>query len=471
MGKKKEEEMAWLKVAFLEGAEEKEVNPELAKYVFDLMARFAGYGFNKSHSACYALITLQAAYLKCHHPEEFMAAVLTCHRDNTDNLTKHIAETRAMGIQVVRPDVNESESEFSVVESEGEKLIRFGLTAVRNVGEGAVENIIEARQEATFTGLYDFCERVDTRKVNRRVVEALIKSGAFDGLAGPRRLSRARLMAALDVAHGRAVKSQRDRESGQTNLFGMLEGGDGGGVVAEGEARKYPEIPDWGPMTRLSFEKENLGFYVSGHPLDRYESDLKRYTSTTITEINDRAVKGQISGGWGRLQQSRVGGMIGVYREWALKNGTGRMASFVLEDRSSSLKVVAFKDTFVKCEKVLKSGEPLLISGRLRVEGEDENQVPEMVMDSAVTLANLRVRETSEMCLCVDGEAVKPEQIAELKAVLIQHTGECRTHLKVTLPRHTRTLLMLSERYSVNPCGELLVKLKRMFGNGDAALC
>jgi len=224
-------------------------------------------------------------------------------------------------------------------------------------------------------------------------------------------------------------------------------------------------------MTRLSFEKENLGFYVSGHPLDRYESDLKRYTSTTITEINDRAVKGQISGGWGRLQQSRVGGMIGVYREWALKNGTGRMASFVLEDRSSSLKVVAFKDTFVKCEKVLKSGEPLLISGRLRVEGEDENQVPEMVMDSAVTLANLRVRETSEMCLCVDGEAVKPEQIAELKAVLIQHTGECRTHLKVTLPRHTRTLLMLSERYSVNPCGELLVKLKRMFGNGDAALC
>ena len=471
MGKKKEEEMANLRVEFLEGAEEKKVDPELAESVFDLMARFAGYGFNKSHSACYALITLQTAYLKCHYPEEFMAAVLTCDRDNTDNLTKHIAETRAMGIQVVRPDVNESEGEFSVVETEGEKVIRFGLTAVRNVGEGAVDNIIETRTEEPFSGLFDFCGRVDSRKVNRRVVEALIKSGAFDSQAGPRSLSRARLVAALDVAYDRAVKSQRDRESGQTNLFGLLEGGDGGGAVAEGDAQRYPAVTDWGPMTRLSFEKENLGFYVSGHPLDRYESDLKRYASTTITEINERAQKGQISGGWGSRQQARVGGMIGMYREWLPRNGAGRMASFVLEDRSSSLKVVAFKDVFVKCEKVLKSGQPLLVSGRLRVEGEGENQVPEMVMDSAVTLASLRVRETSEMCLRLDGEVVKPEQIVELEAVLLQHEGECGTHVEVTLPGHSRTHLVLSERYSVNPCGKLLVKLESLFGRGDAAQC
>ncbi len=311
MGKKKIDKMAKMRKEFMAGAEVKSVDLKVAETIFNLMAKFAEYGFNKSHSACYALITLQTAYLKCHHPEAFMAAVLTCDKDNTDNLTKYIAETRAMGIKVVRPDVNESEDEFSVVQlDDGEKVIRFGLTAVHNVGEGAVENIIETRKDEPFTGLYVFCERVDSRKVNRRVVEALVKSGGFDGVAQPRGLTRARMMAAVDSAYDRAVKSQRDRESGQTNLFGLLEAGggaDGAEPMVEDDSVKYAEVQDWDPMTRLSHEKENLGFYVTGHPLDRYTADLKRYSSSTIADINDRAKKGQISTGWAAARRPAWG--------------------------------------------------------------------------------------------------------------------------------------------------------------------
>ena len=474
MGKKKEEEMAKQKVEFLKGAEELKVDLKVAESIFDLMAKFASYGFNKSHSACYALITLQTAYLKCHYPEEFMAAVLTCDKDNTDNLTKYIAETRAMGIKVVRPDVNESEDEFSVVESEGEKVIRFGLTAVRNVGEGAVENIIETRTEEPFTGLFAFCERVDSRKVNRRVVEALVQSGGFDGVAEPRGLTRARLAAALDAAYDRAVKSQRDRETGQTNLFGLLEavvGDDDGDAPVEDDASKYPGVPDWDPMSRLSLEKESLGFYVSGHPLDRYVDDLKRNSSTTISKIEKMAKSGQGGGGRrGRQPEISVGGMVGPYRERPLKSGNGRMASFTLEDKAGGLEVVAFSKAFGESEEVLKSGEPILVTGRLDYEGEGENRVPKIYMSTAQTMAALRQQETSEMLLRLETGEVEAEQIQELKTILLQHVGECRTHLEVVWPKHSSTHLVLSERFSVDPCDELLVKLERVFGEGVALL-
>jgi DNA polymerase-3 subunit alpha len=462
MGKKKPEEMAKQKKVFLEGAAGKNVAAAVAEQVFNLAEAFAGYGFNKSHSAAYALISYQTAYLKCHHPEEFMAAVLTCDKDNTDNLTKYISETRAMGIDVVRPDINESDADFSVVVgSDGKKFIRFGLCAVRNVGEGAVEAMIEVRQERPFTGLFDFCERVDGKRVNRRVLEYLMKSGAFDGVAEPRGITRARLMAALDAAHERAVAAQRDRELGQTSLFGMLDaaGGQTAGALDEDD-QKYPEVPEWEPRQRLSFEKEALGFYVSGHPLDRYVDDLRRYAGASVSKLETLPDRTEVS----------VGGLVTDYRERPLKNGKGRMSFFNLEDRSGAVEVVVFSRAFEEAEATLKSDEPLLVTGTVRLEGEGESRVPRLHLRSAVTLPALRRQKTREMHLHLNADMLRPEQVERLKDLLLKHVGECRTCVHLSIPRRSKTRIVLSERFSVTPTDELLVQLERLFGERVAVL-
>jgi DNA polymerase III subunit alpha len=463
MGKKKPEEMEKQKKVFLEGAAKKGIDEKLAEEVFDLMAKFAGYGFNKSHSAAYAIISYQTAYLKSHFPEEFMAALLTCEKDHTENLTKFIAEASSMGIQVLRPDLNESASDFTVVTTDGTRYIRFGLSAVRNVGETAVEAILETRREGPFTGLFEFCERVDARRVNKRVIEALIKCGAFDGVAAGRELTRARLLAALDGAQERAVAAQRDRETGQTSLFGML-GGEAKGEVTHvlDEDQKYPDVPDWQPRQRLAFEKESLGFYVSGHPLDRFEEDLRRFASATVSVLDTMPERTEVS----------LGGLVAAYRERPLKSGKGRMAFFSLEDRSGSVEVVAFSKPFEEFEAVLKSAEPVLVAGTLVFEGdaEGESRLPKIHMKSAVTLPTLRTQKTTEMHLHLDGDRVKGESLKKLKEVLLGHVGECRTYIHIALKKRSQTKLVLSERFSVKPTDDLLLELERLFGERVAQL-
>jgi DNA polymerase-3 subunit alpha len=461
MGKKKPEEMAKQKKIFLEGAAAKQVDLAVAEQIFDLMEKFAGYGFNKSHSAAYALISYQTGYLKCHFAPEFMAGVLSCEKDQTDSLAKYIAETRAMEIEVLRPDVNESDSDFSVLESEGRKFIRFGLSAVRNVGEGAVEAVIEARKEKPFSGLFDFCERVDGRRVNRRVIEALVKSGGFDGLAEPRGLSRARLFAAVDAAHERAAALQRDRESGQTSLFGMLDAAAAAAANAVHEdEEKYPEVAEWAPRQRLAFEKENLGFYVSGHPLDRFEDDLRRYAGATTDRLADLPERTEIG----------VGGLVANYRERPLKSGKGRMAIFDLEDKHGSVEVVCFSRPFEEHEATLKADEPILVTATVVFEGESESRVPRLHMRSAMTLMDLRRQKTSEIHLHLSADRVAEKQLQTLKEVLLQHVGDCRTYVHLAIPKRSRTRLVLSERYSVTPSDELLLKLERLFGERVAVL-
>jgi DNA polymerase-3 subunit alpha len=461
MGKKKPEAMAKQKKAFLEGAARKGVAARVAEQVFDLMEFFAGYGFNKSHSAAYALISYQTAYLKCHSPVEFMAAVLTCEKDNTDNLTKYVAETRAMDIEVLRPEVNESEADFSVLESEGKKFIRFGLGAVRNVGGAAVEAIVEARRDRPFSGLFDFCERVDARRVNRRVIEALIKSGAFDGIAAPRGISRARLMGALDAAHERAVTAQRDRDSGQTSLFGMLDRAAAAAATEiQEDGDKYPPVPEWSPRQGLLFEKENLGFYVSGHPLDRYDDDLRRYASATTAALETLPDRTEVS----------VGGVVASCRERPLKSGKGRMAFLTLEDKEGTAEVVVFSKPFEECEAVLKSDEPLLVSGNVVFEGEGESRAPRLHLKTAVTLLELRQQKTTEMHLHLHADRVGDRELQALKDILLQHVGECRTYVHLSIPNRSQTRLVLSERFSVSPTDELLVKIERLFGERVAVL-
>ena len=247
MGKKKAEVMAKEKAGFLEGAQVKKVDPRIAEKVFDLMEKFAGYGFNRSHSAAYGMLTYQTGYLKYYWPVEFFAGLLTCDKDKTDSVVKFIAEARAQEIEVQRPDINESDTDFTVVmgtRREGrakKKTIRFGLGAVKGVGEGAVEVIKAARDEGgPFLSLFDFCKRVDGRKVNRKVLEALVKSGAFDGVAAANGVSRAKLFAAIGLASDRAAAHQREKESGQTSLLALFGGGGGGKANAKSASAPAP---------------------------------------------------------------------------------------------------------------------------------------------------------------------------------------------------------------------------------------
>jgi DNA polymerase-3 subunit alpha len=430
---------------------------------------FAGYGFNKSHSAAYALISYQTAYLKCHYPVEFMAAVLTCEKADIDTMTRYIAEARTMGIEVLRPDVFESESDFSVVtrggpsegKEEGAKAIRFGLGAVRNVGGTAVEAIIEARTERPFSGLFDFCERVDAKRVNRRVIESLIKTGAFDAIIEARRLTRARLLAALDAAHERAATAQRDREAGQTSLFAMLDAAAAAAANhSEDLDEQYPDVPEWNPRQRLEFEKESLGFYVSGHPLDRWKDDLRRHASATTANLDQLPERTEVS----------VGGLATNYRERPLKSGKGRMAIFSLEDQSGLVEVVCYSREFEEYEATLTSGEPLLVSATVKFEGDGESRVPRLQMKSAVTLPALRTQKTTQMHLHLHADRLGGEQVQRLKEILLQHVGDCRTYVHLSIPHRSSTRLVLSERYSVSPTDDLLLKLESLFGERVAVL-
>ena len=278
MGKKISEIMAAHRERFCKGAVENGIPAEKATSIFDLMEKFGGYGFNKSHSAAYALIAYQTAYLKAHFPVEFLAALLTSEMGSIDNIVKFVGECRTHAIPVLAPDVNAGFKEFTV----DRKRIRFGLVAVKNVGESAIDAIIEARQDGPFTSLFDFCERVDLRRVNKRVVESLIKCGAFDS-TGAR---RSQMMAALEVALDHGQRVQREKCDPQMGLFGGVE------CPAPVNVPAMPDVEDWDDRQKLAFEKESLGFYLSGHPLTRYEEVLSKFTTTDAISIKEAAGRG-----------------------------------------------------------------------------------------------------------------------------------------------------------------------------------
>jgi DNA polymerase-3 subunit alpha len=284
MGKKKAEEMAQQRERFIEGAVQRSYPPKKIEKIFDLMAQFAGYGFNKSHSAAYALLAYHTAYLKTHYPVEFMAALLTSVTGNTDDVVKYINECREMQIAVEPPDIHVSDANFT---PHGE-AIRFGLAAVKNVGHNAIESIVTARsnlpsngagptQPGHFKSIYEFCEKVDLRLLNKRVLESLIKSGAMDCLG-----RRAQLMAVLDKAMDHAQKTQRDAESGQHGLFGIFQQEDG-----PAPEDRLPETPDWDEHVRLANEKEILGFFITGHPLDKFRDKLRDDLARELQSLSE----------------------------------------------------------------------------------------------------------------------------------------------------------------------------------------
>jgi len=470
MGKKNKQVMGEEKVGFVAGAVERGVRKKLAEEVFELIAFFAGYGFNRSHSAAYGWISYQTAYLKYHYQHEFMAGLMSCDQDKTDNIVKFIAEARSMGLVVERPDVNESASDFTVVwRGEGEerhKVIRFGLGAVKGVGQGAVDAVLEIRDdEGAFASLYDFCQRVDAHKCNRRVLEALIKSGAFDALPPPEvdatdnETSRARLLASVEMALERGAQSQRDRRSGQTSLFGMFEAAKPEESTSMTET--YPDVDAWTPKQLLAFEKEALGFYISGHPLDRYRADLSRYADATTADFAEaRRSPGPAS----------IGGVVTAYRERVTRRGDGKLAFFQLEDPYGQLEVIVFPKTFEKLRHVLISDEPLLCSGKVVDEGEGNQHAWRLLLEEATPLAELRKSKTTRVDIRLNADTCSAGQIESLRGVLSSSRGSCQTVLRLQLPRRSETVIALGDSWRVAPSDELLLQLERLFGERVASL-
>ncbi len=437
MGKKDPAEMAKQRDIFLEGAEKGKVDLKKAGAIFDLMAKFAEYGFNKSHSAAYALVAYQTAYLKAHYPVEFMAALLTEDMGNTDKVVKNIADCREMGIQVLPPDINASDRSFRVLGNS----IRFGMGAVKNVGESAIEAIIEARKDGEFKDIFDFCERVDLRRVNKRVVEALIKCGAFDS-TGAR---RAQLVAGLEDVMQLGQRIQQERESAQVSLFGAAEivkgGGNGKGCL--------PDVPEWDEKLLLNQEKEALGFFITGHPLGRYEQDIKRLASTDTASMGELADKSEV----------RLCGIVVGLKELLTKKGD-RMAFITLEDLLGSVEVVVFADIYATAVEYLKSDDPILVTGTLDV-GEKANKV---IATSIVPFREVLEKGTSRVTLTLKADGLEREVLESLRDILTLHAGGCRARLNLVIPHECRATIALPENWSVAPTEELVLAVRNLVG-------
>ncbi len=326
MGKKKPEEMAQQRERFVEGAVQRGYPPKKIEKIFDLMAKFAEYGFPKAHSAAYALLAYQTAYLKTHYPVEFMAAMLTSVTGSTDDVVKYINECREMGIAVEPPDINVSTANFTPHGT----AIRFGLAAVKNVGHNAIESIVAGRKETgRYSSIYEFCEKVDLRLLNKRVLESLVKSGAMDSLG-----RRAQLMAVLDKAMDRAAKTQRDAESGQHGLFGVFQQEETGS-----DNDRLPDTPDWDEHTRLAAEKEILGFFITGHPLEKYRDKLHDLRALSTTDI------GAVKSSTGKDENITTAGIITSLRVLKSKKGDF-YAQGALEDMEGSVEMIVFPEAY-----------------------------------------------------------------------------------------------------------------------------
>jgi len=443
MGKKKPEEMEKQRTIFVKGCSDTHKIPKAkAESIFDTLAKFAGYGFNKSHSAAYAVVAYQTAYLKANYPVEFMAASLSNELANTEKIQLFINECRHMKLEVLPPDVNASGVRFTVEKGN----IRFGMAAIKNVGEIAVKNIIEVRDKAgKFQSLADFCDRVDSRVVNRKVVECLIKCGAFDTI-NPK---RAQVFAEVDYQLNRAATVQRDRDRGQSALFDVEP------VNARKQATgRLPEVV-WSESEMLGFEKELLGFYVTGHPLSQHAEILRRY------ELASTAQLAQLQDG----QSTRIGGLISKLTPKLTKQGKP-MSILTLEDLDGSVEVLCFPETHAKCVMHLKADAPVFVTGVVNLR-EDK---PKIFADQVIPLTDVPKRFTKAMHIRLSMSTASEDLLARIHDLLLANTGGVPVMFCFIFPDGKLVFLEAHERFSVVPSSELVVALEDLIGEDSVWL-
>lgn len=435
MGKKIAELMNAQRDRFVKGCVANGVESAKANHIFDLMAKFAEYGFNKSHSAAYALIAYQTAYLKSHYPVEFMAALLNSFLSSSDQVVKLINVCARMDIRILPPDVNESGRAFHVVG----KMIRFGLGAVKNVGETAIEVILRSREEGgPFKTIHDFCERVDSQKVNRRVIEQLIRCGAFDSIHPV----RAQVMAGLDEALDRAAAVQRDKQAGQMTLFDMLRS------KQKVSAPVLPDIPDWDSRSRLQFEKESLGFYISGHPLDFYSEQISMLCSVDTQTVKEKREGAEVV----------VCGLFSIIKEITTKRGD-RMGFLMLEDREGTIEVVAFSEQFAEARRLLEGDEPLVLWGKVQ---HDEKST-KLLANRILGMDEAQLQSVDAVHIKLDAGLMDRDALGRLRHLLMSHPGECKALLHLNVQDKGEAVLSLG-KLPVNPSQAFFDDMRQFFG-------
>lgn len=446
MGKKKAEVMAKERVKFVEGCTANQIPEKEAASVFDLMEKFAGYGFNKSHSAAYALITFQTAYMKQYYPVEFMASLLSTESGSTENVVKYIAEARRMRIEVLPPSVNVSGKSFTPAEGK----LRFGLGAIKGLGDAALEAILAERESGAFRSLYDFCQRVPLRQLNKKTLEALVRSGAFDVFSRP----RAVLMDALDDALEAARSIQKEAAMGQGSLFGAIP------ELADAvkPTERYDEDGlEWPELMRLQAEKETIGFYLTGHPVKRYAADLARFGASPIARLFQ---------GEGH-QDFALGCVVTQLRERPLKDGSGRMAFVTLEDESGQLELAASAQVYQEYEAVLKSDLPLFLNVSAAYSQDDEGEIRVRVrLKDAMTIAEKRESLSRVVYLKLEADAMNDRRLSQLEQVLKSSPGDRSLRVVMATSPQTDVILDLPKAWGVRPTDLLLDGLEQLGGPG-----
>jgi DNA polymerase III subunit alpha len=437
MGKKIAAMMAEHRERFVKGAVKNGHDEEKAKSLFDLMEKFGGYGFNKSHSAAYALIAFQTAYLKAHYPVEFIAALLTSEMHSIDGVVKYINECRSHQIDVLPPDINAGAQTFTVADGK----IRFGLVAVKNVGEGAVEAIVEERAaNGPYASLFDFCERVDLRRVNKRVVESLIACGALDS-TGAR---RSQMMAVLEEALEYGQKVQKERCDPQMGLFD-----DGVDCTLSVTPPAMIEIPEWEEKERLAKEKEALGFYISGHPLTRHANTMAKFTTTNTANL-DEAADGQMV---------RIGGMVASSK--VIRTKREELMAFVqLEDLLGSVEVIVFPSVYAGCQQLLSEDRPVLVQGKVQ---QDEKGV-KILADTLIATETAEKLWTARIRFNIDTERTDRAAMAELREILRRHPGDCQGLMRLTMAEDVEAIVALSDSWRLQPGENLTREVNGLLG-------
>jgi len=448
MGKKKASEMEKQKARFIAGAKELGHNPATAERIFDLMAYFAGYGFNKSHSAAYAVISFQTAYLKAHHPVEFMSALLTNDMTNPDKTAKNIAEVRDMKIPLLPPDVNQSAIRFGCETAPKDKNdtyrlgIRYGLGGIKGVGEAALESIIAQRIDAPYSGLSDLCQRIDLNKANKRVLEALIHAGGFDDWG-----NRAGLFEHLPACMEEGVRASREKESGQFSIFGDDD-------ISAPEPNVDATL-EWDEHETLTREKAALGFYLSSHPMRRYRGDAGRYATCNIADLNHFADGKEV----------RVAGILSAVRGRITKKGD-RMAFLMLEDEQSNTEIIAFPDAFAEAESVLEIDAPLLITGTVDEAEGGNNKVKATKIENLIALRKQRVRR---VILHFTSTGLSKPDLTALRQALSGHPGHCQVCFQMHLPGQAEVVINADPAFTVAAEDALIGDVERLLGRGTVA--
>jgi len=454
ISKKRSRVIAKERERFVSGCVDKGLTKAEAEEIFELIERFAGYGFNKSHSTRYAFIAYQTAYMKAHWPVEFMAALLTYEMGNTDKVVDYIAECGRMNIEVMPPDVNESGVDFTPLykgrSANNKGVIRFGLAAVKGVGEKAVEQIIAAREKVGhFKSLFHFCENVDLRAANKQVLEALIKAGAFDKLGG----NRAQMMAGLEKAMQIGLRVQADRQKGQMNFFGQISDAD-----YSQDHEKLPHVAPWPEPMMLNYEKQVLGFYVTNNPLSHYAETINLYSTMNAAQLAEASQDKPIV----------IGGMITKIRYHVTKRGRNagaKMAVFILEDLQGKVEVVLFPETLKKYADYLIEDKAVFVRGKV----DCRRETPNVFAEELIALDEVTEKLAAKVKLKLNAKDVTKEKVAMIKSICQHHRGKSPVYIALRTDKG-RIYAAVDQKLSVNPDAEFCREMIQAVGEGNFQL-